>query len=1070
MATVVSTGQITLVDLTDTTTYFYYSPNSDYSDASIVPGLNSKYIGIYSGEPISSGQPDPNWDDYNKEKYEEIKGKIVWSEYKGQPGETPVFDRTDKWYFLSDKPKADYTNDQLNNLTWGELNIIPDIKGSSSARYLLIRNQDHWKIRDETQSSDYYYDQSYIGADGADANVYEIVTDPEEIIRYTKPKSKSKDEYEVSLGNEIRIFLYKNKDEERQIIDIANFDLYLILDKNEYAFDDLNTSYGDIFYKTADGKGFVIEIIKILTNNENIDFGDNQSFIPTNYDEFLGGEDNTFSEFGIIKNFFKTITSSIIGLKFYPKGQKIETEEESNCISKKNILIRNAFTEDMANFHLYSNGITAAIRGTNLNFDETGITLIEGGLKIQKKETVKKEDGTSEEILKNVFYFDNVSKNLVLEGNIYAQDGFFSGIIDAKSGNFKGEITATGGTIGGFTIVNKDENNYLVSTDGAIKLDGKKGEIIANNIIIGTDATIANYIKIGNNSYIRNPSINENVFIESGNIKIYDSGIIEAGKININGNNSIINIGDSTNGGSIELNGVTKTLRSDSWEITSDKAIFNNITARGSLRAATFEYGKVQTVGGILFVKSSSTIKKIDGDIVTVECNENNLFDVNDLCCFSEILGMEILESSYIYKISEFINGNKVEFKLVSINEKPIDLDKIEEKLNASGSSLIGSPLFKLANTDEYTLVNTPEKESISNYYEREINTGKYSPTEEVELVEGKQYYIKNPNTNSEFIDNFAIGINSTSNDAFLPPQAISFNELIKDNQSNTYKYKTRMLLGDLKSVNYDGYGLYADNVYLEGRLVSQDSQNRLTAGINSKGQGEMPDGNKNYPWYNNGGKIILWGGSLQSSDATDAKFRVDDKGNLYASSGYFEGAIITKSIIEAAEIRTATISGIGTEKDKYGLILKDLKKGICFKGTDSNNNENIYFNLSNEVFETKDLNINFSFTSNNSKLSISKNGLNFDNIAKLGNIQIYKSKIGLDAISDLSKNSFEFKNDAFSIYDNIVKYKEGEGLKTNQTFSFSNKLFFDTNSGKTYMESYISESSTKGYDLYITE
>ena len=96
MATVVSTGQITLVDLTDTTTYFYYSPNSDYSDASIVPGLNSKYIGIYSGEPISSGQPDPNGDDYNKEKYEEIKGKIVWSEYKGQPGETPVFDRTDK--------------------------------------------------------------------------------------------------------------------------------------------------------------------------------------------------------------------------------------------------------------------------------------------------------------------------------------------------------------------------------------------------------------------------------------------------------------------------------------------------------------------------------------------------------------------------------------------------------------------------------------------------------------------------------------------------------------------------------------------------------------------------------------------------------------------------------------------------------------------------------------------------------------------------------------------------------------------------------------------------------------
>lgn len=1058
-------NQITITDLTDTATYFYYSPNSDGSGASIAPKSDSKYIGIYSGAPDSLGQPDPTND---ATRYTAISSSIKWSEYKGQPGETPVFDRTDRWYFPSDKPKDKYSDDQLKNeITWGGLNVIPDIEGSSSTRYLLIRNKDYWKIGDKTEESEYYYDQSYIGADGADANVYEIVTDPEEIVRYTKPKSNSENEYEVSLGNEIKIFLYENKNEESQIVDIANFDLYLILDKKEYGFNDLNTNYSNIFYKTADGKGFIIEIIKILTNNEDVDFGNDQNFNPTNYDEFSEGEGNTFSEFGMIKNFFKTITSSIIGLKLYPKGQKIETKEGSNCISKKNILIRNAFTEDMANFHLYSNGITAAIRGTNLDFDETGITLIEGGLKIQKRETVENEDGTSEEILKNVFYFDDISKNLVLEGNIYAQDGFFSGIIDAKSGNFNGEITATGGTIGGFTIENNEEESYLISSneenDNIIKLDGKNGEIIADKISLGTGATITEYIKIGKNSFIRNPSENKNsIFIESGNVKIYDSGIIEAGNIKIDGNDSIINIGES-----IELDGENKILKSDSWEITPDKAIFNNITARGSLQAATFEYGKVQTVGGILFVKASSTIKKIEGDTVTVECNENNLFDVNDLCCFSEILGMGILESSYIYKISEFKNDNKVEFELVPINKKQIGLDKIEEKLSMTGNSLIGSPLFKLANTNEYILVNDPEKENISNYYERETNTGKYSLTEDVELVEEKQYYIKNSDGSPEFIDNFAIGINSTSNDAFLSPQAISFNELIKD-QTDSYKYKTRMLLGELKSIDHDGYGLYADNVYLEGRLVSQDSQGHLTAGINSKGQGKMPDGDENYPWYNKGGNIILWGGSLQSLDATDANFKVDDKGNLYASSGYFEGAIITKSTIEAAEIRTATISGVGKDKkrsEKYGLVLKDLKNGIRFKGTDSNNEEITYFNLSEEDFETKDLNINLTF-SNGTNFNIQKNSLSFNNTAKLGNIQISKSLIGLG-----DSSSFDFiSNEEFNIYKDVIKYKEGEGLKTNQTFSFSNKLFFDTNSGKTYMESYVFENSTKGYDLYITE
>ena len=1000
MTTVVSTGQITLVDLTDTTTYFYYSPNSDYSDASIVPGLNSKYIGIYSGEPISSGQPDPNGDDYNKEKYEEIKGKIVWSEYKGQPGETPVFDRTDKWYFLSDKPKADYTNDQLNNLTWGELNIIPDIKGSSSARYLLIRNQDHWKIGEEIQGSDYYYDQSYIGADGADANVYEIVTDPEEIIRYTEPKDKTSlsEGYKVGFLNnvtEIRIYPYKSKEDNKILVDnIQNFEICLIL-YEPLNFENLTENFNDLFYIDGQNKCWVINIDKILNNN------------LEGYPNYPEEENEEATLFGKIKGFFGSIASSIIGIRLYKKTDfpNIEDKDfylDDKAISKKNILIRNNYSEEMAKFYLHANNITMAIQDAGLEFSSSGLTLTNGGLEINNKG-------------EKVFYFDEETGNLSLIGNMYAEDGYFKGELKAASGSFVGDIEANGGIIGGFTIVNNDENNYLISADEGIKLDGLNGEIIADKISIGTGATIADYIKIGDNSYIRKPSsTNKNVFIESGNVKIYDSGIIKAGKININGNDSIINIGDSTNGGSIELNGVTKTLRSDSWEITSDKAIFNNITARGSLQAATFEYGKVQTVGGILFVKASSTIKKIKGNIITVECNENNLFDVNDLCCFSEVLGMKILESSYIYKISEFINGNKVEFKLVSINEEQIDLNKIEEELNASGSSLIGSPLFKLANTNDYILVNIPEEENILSYYEKDTETGKFFQTKDKILVEGKQYYIINENkyisvndpkledilnyyekdtktgkffqtkdkiliegkqyyvinTTNYFSDNFSIGINSTSNDSFLSSQSISFNELIPE--ENSYKNKIRMLLGDLKSVNHDGYGLYADNVYLEGRLISQDSQNHLTAGINSKGQGKMPDTDENYPWYNNGGKIILWGGSLQSSDATDAKFRVDDKGNLYASSGYFEGAIITNSIIEAAEIRTATISGIG--ENKYGLILKDLKNGICFKGTDSNSNENIYFNLSNEDFETKDLNINFSFTSNNSKLTIKEN------------------------------------------------------------------------------------------------
>lgn len=1003
-------ASLTITDLLDTATYIYYSPNSNGSGATIAPGSDSKYIGIYSGAPIPSGQPDPKGDNDNQKKYNGIKEKIVWSEYKGKPGEdgktTVLKDSTTKYYQSEEEREEDWLAN-LDDSNWKE-----DMPNLIAGHFLYMKITETWGFEDDDNSDKDYvrYQSSRSGIDGIDANIYEIVTDPEEIIRYTEPKNKTilSEGYKVGFLNdttEIRIYPYKSKEDNKILVDdIQNFEICLILDE-PLKFGDLIDNFEDLFYIDTSNKCWVINIDKIFNNG------------LENYPNYPEEENEEATLFGKIKGFFGSITSSMIGIRLYKNDDfpDISTDEnfylDDKAISKKNILIRNNYSEEMAKFYLHANDITMAIQEAGLKFSSSGLTLTNGGLEINNKG-------------EKVFYFDEETGNLSLVGNIYAEDGYFKGELKAASGSFVGDIEANGGTIGGFTIVNDNENNYLISADKGIKLDGLNGEIIADKISLGTGAVITEYIQLGENSFIRNPSANEDsIFIESGKVKIYDSGIIEAGNIGINGTTSVIKIGES-----IELDGANEVLKSinNNWKITPDKAIFNNITARGSLQAATFEYGKVQTVGGILFVKASSSIKDINGSTVTVECNENGLFNVNDLCCFSETLGMTKFGNSNIYKISEISEQNKKGLTLVSLEGQQINLTAIEEGLKASGNSLIGSPLFKLAN----------------------ISDGKIK-------------------------DNFAIGINSTSNDPFLPPQAISFNELIKDNQENTYKYKTRMLLGDLKSVEHEGYGLYADNVYLEGRLVSQDGSNNLTAGINSKGQGEMPDGDENYPWYNNGGNIILWGGSSQSSDATDAKFKVDDKGNLYASSGYFEGAIITKSVIEAAEIRTATISGIG--KNEYGLVLKDLKNGIGFKGTKEEENGEIkeitYFNLTNESFKTEDLDIDFSFTSEKgSKLSINKNGLNFNNIVQLGNIQIYNSKIGLDATSNLSKNSFEFKNDGFSIYDNIIKYKKGEGLKTNETFSFSNKIFFDANNEKTYIESYTLNNTTKGYDLYITE
>jgi hypothetical protein len=57
----------------------------------------------------------------------------------------------------------------------------------------------------------------------------------------------------------------------------------------------------------------------------------------------------------------------------------------------------------------------------------------------------------------------------------------------------------------------------------------------------------------------------------------------------------------------------------------------------------------------------------------------------------------------------------------------------------------------------------------------------------------------------------------------------------------------------------------------------------------------------------------------------------VDEFGNLIANSGYFKGTIITDSIIEATEIKTATLTGSKTSG--HALTIRDCTEGIVFKG-----------------------------------------------------------------------------------------------------------------------------------------
>ena len=96
---------------------------------------------------------------------------------------------------------------------------------------------------------------------------------------------------------------------------------------------------------------------------------------------------------------------------------------------------------------------------------------------------------------------------------------------------------------------------------------------------------------------------------------------------------------------------------SHSWAITVDKAIFNNIVARGSIEASVFKYGEVTAVGGIILARPASKVTGIDLDgydtdskaksfLVTLE--EGIGFEEGGYCLFTSRGGSLVKEYYYV--------------------------------------------------------------------------------------------------------------------------------------------------------------------------------------------------------------------------------------------------------------------------------------------------------------------------------------------------------------------------------------------------------------------------------------
>lgn len=646
----------------------------------------------------------------------------------------------------------------------------------------------------------------------------------------------------------------------------------------------------------------------------------------------------------------------------------------------------------------------------------------------------------------------------IFSGELRGATGIFSGELQGATGVFTGNLTAKNGTIGGFTF----NTNNLTSANESVILDGTNGKIIAENIELGNGAEVRNrisftgkvkiktidtvpitgktYYKKAENgtfsiisnpnvdniidayedgkegtAYLENPANYGGTVLEAGELKLKTTGLLEFGDIKISG--------DETN----------PTIKSSLWTIDKDKAVFNNVIAQGgTIENVVFKNSTVQGAGGIMFFKPSYSGTSVSNpnpstDIETIFTVEETGLTVGDHVIVNGQEGdVTTVEQTKITISGVKFGENKTVTIIKLYNNKLVD-----GTINLTDNLLIG--------------VNSLRAEQSQNE-----TTGK---NQDCHLFRG--------------------GLTVTL------PTVIT--KTIDTGETQTvveYPNKPNLFIGDLYPITgKPGYGLYGDNVYLNGTLTTKvkSDSSPTYAGVNTI-DGYNVDENL-FKDKDASQKIVFWAGSIGEDKLSvqKAPFQVTDKGNLYAKAGTFTDSIFSNSRIEGSEIRgadiyTARIHGWIPEDggNKSGeLSVYNTSNGIVFREEPANPGEigTELFSIGENGLKTSEKNFitvgqsivfsgdNFEINRISSKISLSENKLSYFSLGPKGDI--------------IGDTSIKFSKDDFAIdITNSNKFLvEGNKITSKEIFSAQKNILF----GNSLEYRKVTENKTEvGYDLYI--
>lgn len=438
----------------------------------------------------------------------------------------------------------------------------------------------------------------------------------------------------------------------------------------------------------------------------------------------------------------------------------------------------------------------------------------------------------------------------------------------------------------GRTIIEQSwEGFYLGSIDGSVELNAEDGFVVYDRPR-GDGADTRNpLIKIGKRMNGDKAEYGIQFYQTINGVTKPTLSSDNSGNLWLDG---ALTVGDINNEGTIVIDGRTKSIGTvryasgalgNGWQIDGNgNATFNNIHARGTISASVFEYDKISSVGGSLYV-APTLISTEESPISVVTIDGARYYEIRLKHGFSgesyESAGMSWGVNDILSVQGFAVNGDKV-YEMVDLRFTVTSID--HDGMTMRSNSYVGGVVVENSETGEKYV---PGAIKLEGYSVAKDASFIYLGTNDNGTLLRRGIYITASDRESPYID-------------------------VYDSQRGDNNPKVRLgkLTGirDSRIMNgeaLDGYGLYAQDAYLTGTIVANKgniagweiNDNTLETEGGTVG---LADGSAD----SRVGDYVIWAGNVEP-DA--APFSVKKDGTIKASLLDLSDNVVVKDSVENA-------------------------------------------------------------------------------------------------------------------------------------------------------------------------